>query len=544
MFIRKKRNASGSVSVQIIEKIGRNNKIVQTIGSSKDIDEIEVLYQEGLKLIPQLTKQPLLDLFPNDNSENIIDIFVKNLSTNSIVCIGPELIIARLFDYIGFSNIVDDELLKHLVITRLINPGSKLKVIEYLKRYRNIDMDIMKIYRFMDKFHLKYKEEIEEVAFNHTKKILGKITVLFYDVTTLYFESEDEDDLRRIGFSKDGKFQSPQIMLGLLVGEQGYPIGYDIYEGNSYEGNTFIPILQKFEKKFNLQKPIVIADSGLLSKNNIEQLKAHNYKYILGARIKNENHITKSKILSLNLDENNAIATVAKSDDILVLSYTDKRAKKDKYNREKGLARLEKRVKSGKLTKDQINSRGYNKYLHLENEIEVTIDYDKFNEDALWDGLKGYITNTTLSPNEVIENYSNLWQIERAFRISKTDLKIRPIHHYLKHRIEAHISISFIAYTVYKELERIIKLHDKNLSVQIALEEIKTIYGLEYTNPLTHKKKFEVLKLNEIQLKIQNIIEIELGCLEWWSQENGEVVDQMIGATTKAKIEEKLNSLL
>jgi hypothetical protein len=171
-------------------------------------------------------------------------------------------------------------------------------------------------------------------------------------------------------------------------------------------------------------------------------------------------------------------------------------------------------VKYGKLTKNQINSRGYNKYLHLKNEIEVVIDYDKFNEDALWDGLKGYITNTTLSPSEVIENYSNLWQIERAFRISKTDLKIRPIHHYLRHRIEAHISISFIAYTVYKELERIIKRHDKNLSVQIALEEIKTIYGLEYINPLTHKKKFEVLQLNEIQLKIQNIIEIELGCLE------------------------------
>lgn len=514
MFIRKKRNASGSVSVQIIEKIGRNNKVVRTIGSSKDEDEIELLYQEGLKLIPQLTKQPLLNLFPNDNSENIIDTFVKNLSTNSIVCIGPELIIARLFDYIGFSKIIDDELLKHLVVTRLINPGSKLKVIDYLKRYRNIDIDIMKIYRFMDKFHLKYKETIEQVAFNHTKKILGEITVLFYDVTTLYFESEDEDDLRKIGFSKDGQFQSPQIMLGLLVGERGYPIGYDIYEGNSYEGNTFIPILQKFEKKFNLQKPIVIADSGLLSKTNIEQLKTYNYKYILGARIKNENHITKSKILSLKLDVNNGVATVTKGDDTLVLSYTDKRAKKDKYNREKGLARLEKRVKSGKLTKDQINSRGYNKYLHLKNEIEVVIDYGKFNEDALWDGLKGYITNTTLTTSEVIENYSNLWQIERAFRISKTDLKIRPIHHYLKHRIEAHISISFIAYTVYKELERIIKLHDKNLSVQIALEEIKTIYGLEYTNPITHKKKFEVLQLNEMQLKIQNIIDIELGCLE------------------------------
>ena len=138
-------------------------------------------------------------------------------------------------------------------------------------------------------------------------------------------------------------------------------------------------------------------------------------------------------------------------------------------------------------------------------------NYEKFKQDGLWDGIKGYVTNTTLCPNDVIENYSNLWHIEKAFRISKTDLKIRPIHHYLKHRIEAHISISFIAYTVYKELERIIKIHDKNLSVQKALEEIKTIYGLEYTNPITNKKKFEVLQLNEIQLKIQNIIDLELG---------------------------------
>lgn len=511
MFVRKKKNKSGSISIQIISKIGRVNKLVKTVGSSKDINEIEILYNEALQLIPELTSQPILDLFPNKNDENIFDNFVKNISTNSIICIGPELILGKIFDSIGFNKILDDELFRHLVITRLINPGSKLKLIEYLKRYRNIDIDIMKIYRFMDKFHSKYKDEIEQVAFNHTKKVLGKITVLFYDVTTLYFEASDEDDLRRIGFSKDGKFQSPQIMLGLLVGELGYPIGYDIYEGNSYEGNTFIPILKKFEEKFNLQKPIVIADSGLLSKSNIEQLKANDYKYILGARIKNENYITKNKIISLNLNENNSISSIKKDDDTLVVSYTIKRAKKDKYNREKGLLRLEKRVKSGKLTKDQINSRGYNKYLHLKNDIKVEIDYDKFNADALWDGLKGYITNTSLSPNTIIENYSNLWHIERAFRISKTDLKIRPIHHYLKHRIEAHISISFTAYTIYKEFERLIKIHDKDLSVIQALEELKTIYGLEYINPLTNKKKFEVLQLNDTQLKIQNIIDIQIG---------------------------------
>jgi hypothetical protein len=103
MFIRKKRNSSGSISVQILEKVDRKNKLIKTIGSSKDKNEIEILYQEALKLIPQLTSQPQLDLFPNENNENIFDTFVKNLSTNSIVCIGPELIIARLFDSIGFS---------------------------------------------------------------------------------------------------------------------------------------------------------------------------------------------------------------------------------------------------------------------------------------------------------------------------------------------------------------------------------------------------------------------------------------------------------
>ena len=164
MFIRKKRNSSGSVSIQILKKVNRRNILIKTVGSSKDKNEIELLYEEALKLIPELTNQPILDLFPSENSDNIFDTFVKNLSTNSVLCIGPELFIGKIFDYIGFSKITKDEILKYLVITRLINPGSKLKVIEYLKRYRNIDIDIMKIYRFMDKFHNKYKDEIEQVA--------------------------------------------------------------------------------------------------------------------------------------------------------------------------------------------------------------------------------------------------------------------------------------------------------------------------------------------------------------------------------------------
>ena len=109
-------------------------------------------------------------------------------------------------------------------------------------------------------------------------------------------------------------------------------------------------------------------------------------------------------------------------------------------------------MRSGKLSKEHINNRGYNKYLKLSGEVNITIDYEKYEADSVWDGLKGYVTNTSLSRKKVIENYSQLWQIEKAFRISKTDLRIRPIYHRLKNRIEAHICICFTAYTIYKEL--------------------------------------------------------------------------------------------
>ena len=231
-------------------------------------------------------------------------------------------------------------------------------------------------------------------------------------MTTLYFEAQDEDDFRKIGFSKDGKFQNPQIMLGLLVGKRGYPIGYELFKGNTFEGKTLIPVLEKFQDKFNLAKPIIIADSGLLSKKNIDLLKEKGYEYIIGARVKNETDLIKKKILNLELNSNKDITYIDKSkDERLIITYTQNRAKKDEYNRKKGLKRLEKRVSSGKLTKENINNRGYNRYLILKDNIEVEIDYKRFEEDSKWDGLKGYITNTSLPAKEVVQNYNNLWQI-------------------------------------------------------------------------------------------------------------------------------------
>ncbi|TCO08468.1 hypothetical protein EV194_105277 [Natronoflexus pectinivorans] len=131
------------------------------------------------------------------------------------------------------------------------------------------------------------------------------------------------------------------------------------------------------------------------------------------------------------------------------------------------------------MIKSSINNRGYNKYLKLEGEINITIDHKKFAEDAAWDGLKGYLTNTTLSKHDIISNYGQLWKIEKAFRVSKHDLKIRPIYHRLQKRIEAHITINFVVYKVYKELERQLKLKKTKISCEHAIEIAKSIYAIE-----------------------------------------------------------------
>ncbi|MCK5135184.1 MAG: IS1634 family transposase [Bacteroidales bacterium] len=206
---------------------------------------------------------------------------LKRVKTSQVQVDGPERVFGKIFDDIGFNE-VQEELFRHLVITRIIAPGCKLKTVDYLERYKGISIDISKIYRFMDTLHRSLKEQVEQIAFDYNKSVLGgKISVVFYDMTTLYFEAEDEDDFRIPGYSKDGKPHNPQILPGLLVGSNGYPIGYELFEGNKYEGHTLIPVLEQFQQRFNLSRPIVIADAGLLSAPNIKDFTSQQYEFIL-----------------------------------------------------------------------------------------------------------------------------------------------------------------------------------------------------------------------------------------------------------------------
>lgn len=497
MFIRKNRNRSGTFSIQIVRKVRGSNSVIKTIGIAKTKREEDLLLLLAKTELERL--QGLQSLFV-EHDDLVVENFVNGIANDHLQIVGSELILGKIYEKIGFPTDGSCNYFRNLVLCRLVYPGSKLKTADYFRQHLNMDVSVYSIYRFLDELNTSLKPTIEQISFEYSKSLLGgKIGVVFYDMTTLYFEASEEDDYRIPGFNKDGKHQQPQIMIGLLVSGHGYPIGYQIFEGNTAETKTLVPVIEAFQKKFDIDKPIVVADAALLSQKNIDALIAKGYEYILGGRLKNETKEIKTKVIELKVEEGKPRELMIKNGRLIV-SFSSKRAHVDKRNREKGLKRLEKRVSNGKLKKEHINNRGYNKYLKLSGEMNIAIDYEKYQSDNIWDGLKGYVTNTNLPAEKVIENYSQLWNVEKAFRISKTDLRIRPIYHRLKNRIEAHICICFAAYSVYKELERLLKLNRIDLSPEKAINEIKEIRQLRYILPKSKQVKTKILKPTEMQL--------------------------------------------
>lgn len=504
MFVRKKPNRSGSVSVQVIDK-PNGYRVVKTIGSARDPEDLRRLVELGKLFITRRSKQYCL--FPADQRDNAVILdFIQTLQNASIRTIGPELIFGRLFDEIGFG-VIPEQLFRDIVVARLVYPTSKLKTVDYLYRYRGKTVSVQSIYRFLDRLNEHYSRQAQEVAYKHSRRILQRIHVVFYDMTSLYFEAEDEDDLRKIGFSKDGKFQNPQIMLGLLVGENGYPIGYDIFEGNTFEGKTLLPVLKGIQERYDFGKPVVVADAAMLRKANLDALDGEQYPFIVAARIRNEAQAMQEEILRrcAGLQDGQCIEIQHEKDRRLIVAYSDKRARKDAHNRQRGLAKLRKRVGSGRLNKEYLNNRGYNRFLKLTGEVMVEIDESKVEQAARWDGLKGYLTNTDLPPKEIIENYGQLWHVEKAFRISKTDLRIRPMYHRRRRRIEAHVLTAFVAYTIYKELERRLNLAKIPISPQRAAELTQTMYEMTFHLPNDPEPRQTLLQMDDEQQRLYDL---------------------------------------
>jgi transposase len=502
-----KRNVSGSTSVQVLEKLNKRNVVLKTFGVARTEAGIRDLRERALHFIDSHTGQGLLDL--TDLDDHWFDLVFNSIK--DVRLLGPELVLGKLFDQIGFDRIQQD-LFRHLVIARIISPGSKLKTVRYLEEHQRVSWDVQQIYRYMDKLHSSQKEVVEQISYDHTVHVLGgELSVVFYDVTTIYFEAAQGDDLRIPGFSKDGKHSDPQILLGLLVSPSGYPLAYDIFEGNTYEGHTMMQVIDGFKAKYGPEKLIVVADAGLLNRGNIEQLIKGGYRYILGAKIKGEKAAVQKEILGAKLHDGCSKVITKDDGSRLILNYSEARAINDRRNREKGLVRLERSLANGRLTKKNINNRGYNKYLSIKGELEVSIDHGKFQSDGQWDGLKGYQTNTTMKPRTLLQTYKQLWHIEKAFRISKTDLRIRPIYHRARRRIEAHICISFTAYKVYKELERQLAQKGGGITVERAIECLKTIYGVTIVQPRSGQSRTRLFTNNHDQEMLLDLFEIDAG---------------------------------
>jgi len=526
MFVRKKKNGTGTISVVVVDKSSGSFKEIKNFGVVNSEEEANALCADAHEWISTYGGQQVLDFGKTEVQERELEETARAFANiDSVFMNAPQLILDPIYDSIGFNRIPDD-ILRHLVIARICQPMSKLATVDYLKSHFDEDYSLDKIYYYMDKLYNTQQELVQDISVEHTRRILGgRIGIVFYDCTTIYFESFIRDDMCEPGFSKDGKTKENQVVIGLLVSAGGYPLAYSVFCGSQYEGFTMIPMVDDFVKRFNLTDYVVVADSGLMTRKNLMLLQKGNYKYILGARIRNEAKDVREWILSqekkkdvfyefaksyaipcTNSDGSVSTLTV---NERLIVTYSEERAKKDADNRKRGVERLRKTFASGKIKKESLNRRGYNKFLEITKDVGIAINEEKVADDAKWDGWKGYITNTELEAKDVVSQYRGLWVVERAFRITKGNLEVRPVFHFTHRRIEAHICICFIAYKVYKELERIMKLMKFPLSVDKALEIAKTIPTVTIRMPHNKKTQTQTLFLSEEPRELKPLFDLK-----------------------------------
>lgn len=504
MFVRVKTNPnSPRKSVQIVHscRIGDKvrQKIIKHVGVANNEEELIQLklLAETIKIRLENEGQELL-FSPEILAENIIkakaekdkekysdddyNVNIKELREECRIISGIHDIYGKLFDELHLRSIFSDygkdvsilSIFKDIVLARIANPVSKAKSVSMLEEKFGISLDLDKVYRMMDKIDDEAIKRLNEIAYRETLGLFGgKIDVIFFDATTLYFESFTEDEFRRNGYSKDLKFNQPQVLIALMVTKEGLPIGYKAFSGDTYEGHTLIPALKALKKQYKLDKVVYVADSGMFNRDNIEELETlenNEFNYIVGARIKSMPKTLREQILNpanySELDANTKIATFDYKGRKLLVTHSLNRARKDKADREKGIEKLRNKLKKHKTPKEYLSNQGYKKYLQVEGKSKISLNEEKIREDAMWDGLKGLLTNKTnlLTNEEILHQYSNLWYVEESFRITKHDLRIRPIYHYKESRVKAHLAISFVAYMLVRYLEYRVKLQYKKLS--------------------------------------------------------------------------------
>ena len=441
LSIRKVKTKSQSTAIQVVVYQGHRSKIIKHIGSSKNEEELSLLYQKAKEFINEHTGQ--IFLFQEEKQEILfIDqgeciAVTHQFARKFLMCSAKEC---------GLSDI--DNRLLDLSIMRLLEPASKLRTIKLLSQYFGVNYS-QRIYRNIPKL-VKLKSEIEQRAYRlAVKKFNEQFYYVLYDVTTLYFETSKSDKLRIPGFSKDNKPQQPQIVIGLLVTHSGFPLSYEVFPGNTFEGKTMLPIIEEFISKHRKARPIVVADAAMLSEERLEELKEKKISYIVGARLANANLDLIKQVHSSLQNKDGANIRIKSIHGDLVCDFSIKRYKKQLNDLNKQIKKAEEFVakkSSGKRTK----------FVKKLSKEVVELNEPLIEKHRLLLGIKGYCTDIpelNLPNTEVIARYHNLWKVEQSFRMSKSDLETRPIFHYKENSIRSHILICFVALIIEKYLE-------------------------------------------------------------------------------------------
>jgi transposase len=378
---------------------------------------------------------------------------------------------------IGYTT-VTDALLTDLAIIRIIEPASKLRSIKLMDTYFGIRHRRQRYYESAAQW-LSLKDIVEKQTLRFAKEEYDfDFSLLFYDVTTLYFETFESDELRKTGFSKDNKSQQPQVLVALMVTQDGFPIAYEVFAGNTFEGHTMLPVIEAFIQKHKVRHFTVVADAAMISTTNIAALQEASIHYIVGARLGNIPAQLLDNIDQSLLREDGKIIRLKTGNGYLVCSFSKQRYKKDKYE-------MEKQVEKAKLLLGQPSKTSKVKFLKTE-EAKITLNEELIDKTIKLLGVKGYYTDIEeqiADSKTIIERYHDLYKIEQAFRISKNDLKSRPIFHFREEPIKLHLLICFMALAVSKHIEL-----KAQTSIRAFLTECKKVTDARLLNKTTKKE--------------------------------------------------------
>jgi transposase len=452
--VRKVKTKSGSTAIQVVQYTGHSAKIVKHIGSARDEYERELLITKAQEWIDKYTLQS--NLYPGQKQNILI--------VERSECVR----VTHDFAYHFFKSCLGECQLTHLppllldlAIIRLIEPASKLRSFELLPRYFEIRYS-QRIYRTLPKL-ISWKSDIEQRAYGIARQLFDEhFYYILYDVTTLYFESFKPDELKVQGFSKDNKSQQPQIVIGLLVTQAGFPLAYDVLAGNTFEGNTMLPVVEGFIAKHPNTKPIVVADAAMLDDDRLAELRDKGLSYIVGARLANADLGRVKQISSALNMVNGAITRLHSRHGELICDFSSARYKKE-------LNELNKLVQKAEDLVAKQSSGAKAKFIKRVSKEKIELNTALIEKRKLLLGIKGYCTNlpeSQLSAKEVIERYHHLWRVEQSFRMSKYDLETRPIYHQKEEAIRTHVLICFLALIIEKYLE---------LTTQMSLRNIRLL---------------------------------------------------------------------